>query len=280
MINIIKNVIKKNKVIYRLLININNVVNNLINDIKLKININLYRCSKYRRELKKLKNKHYGERCFIIGNGPSLTIEDLELLDNEITFAANKIYRIFSKTKWRPTYYCAQDFILINQIKEEIKKIKCKEKFIAINTKWLYKIKFNDCKYFYLNIEEYERLPKFSRDVTKEIFEGYTVTYAMIQLANYLGFKEIYLIGVDHNYSKVIDSKGNITCNNDVKDYFMGDSNWEVFNLPNLDKSTSAYVKSKKFARENGINIFNATRGGKLEVFKRVDLNEIIKKTI
>ena len=55
--------------------------------------------------LKELKDKYKGKRCFIIGNGPSLTKADLEMLQNEITFATNKIYQIFPQTNWRPTYY-------------------------------------------------------------------------------------------------------------------------------------------------------------------------------
>lgn len=247
-----------------------------IKHIILNIRVLIYRNSKYSKELTTFKDKHKGERCFIIGNGPSLRAEDLEMLKNEITFAANRIYEIFPKINWRPTYYCVQDFVLINQIKEEIKKVECKEKFIAINSKWIYKFKIDNCRYFYLNTENYDTIPKFSKDISKEVFEGYTITYGMIQLAKYLGFKEIYLIGVDHSYSKVVDNEGNITYNNEVKDYFIGDSNWNIFNLPNLDKSTAAYLSAEKFARNNGIKIFNATRGGKLEVFKRVDLNEIL----
>ena len=41
--------------------------------------------------LKTLKGIHIGKRCFIIGNGPSLRVEDLEKIKDEYTFAANRM---------------------------------------------------------------------------------------------------------------------------------------------------------------------------------------------
>ena len=37
------------------------------------------------------KDIHKGQRCFIVGNGPSLNDEDLSLLENEYVFTVNKI---------------------------------------------------------------------------------------------------------------------------------------------------------------------------------------------
>ena len=63
------------------------------------------------RRIRKFKNIHSGERCFIIGNGPSLNADDLDKLAEQgyVTFAFNRIYHIFDQTDWRPTYYMSQD---------------------------------------------------------------------------------------------------------------------------------------------------------------------------
>ena len=57
-------------------------------------------------ELDSYHNKYQGQACFIVGNGPSLNSRDLNLIKKEgyITFAANKIYRIFKETDWRPVH--------------------------------------------------------------------------------------------------------------------------------------------------------------------------------
>ena len=72
------------------------------------------------KRLKKYKGIHCGERCFIIGNGPSLSPQDLEMLRDEICFAANRIYDIYAQTTWRPTYYGIQDLFVLREISQEV----------------------------------------------------------------------------------------------------------------------------------------------------------------
>lgn len=249
--------------------------------IKREIHLKKYYLSNLPNEIKVYKNKHDGQRCFIIGNGPSLTAEDLNLLKNEVTFAANRIYNIFDRTDWRPTYYVVQDTLLLNEIKEKANKVEAKKRFFPINMKWLYNYDFKDDDVaFYLNlIGFYPDLPKFSTDISKQIYEGYTVTYGAIQLAVYMGFTEIYLLGVDFNYSVTINNEGKIMKHKGVKDYFSDDNN-ENLNLPDLEKSLLAFKAAEKFANENGLKIYNATRGGKLEVFERIELDVLFNKNL
>lgn len=244
--------------------------------LKEKVKVCKYRFSSHSKELKEFENIHNHERCFIIGNGPSLTAGDLNLLKNEVTFATNRIFNIFDQTDWSPTYYIVQDYILLNKIKDQAKTVKAKKKFYPIRIKWIYNAFSDDALFFYLNPEKYyPEIPKFSTDVSKQIYEGYTVTYGAIQLAVYMGFKEIYLLGVDFNYSITVNSKGDITKHEGVKDYFCNDNN-EGLNMPNLEYSLLAYQAAKEFAEKNKVKIFNATKGGKLEVFERVKLEKIL----
>ena len=68
------------------------------------------------KKLSELKGCHKGQRCFIIGNGPSLKAEDLDKLQNEICFASNMIYKIYDQTSWRPTYYCNSDTRILKKM--------------------------------------------------------------------------------------------------------------------------------------------------------------------
>jgi hypothetical protein len=238
-------------------------------------------CSRYGERLKTFKDIHKGERCFIIGNGPSLRVSDLERLNGEYTFAANKIFVIFDETEWRPTYYCIQDFLMIETEWESLKKcIDVKHKFMAGNPLIKKKSMLDDWLHFYINLKLfYPNFPKFSSDISKEIFEGFTVTYAEIQMAVYMGFKAIYLLGVDHSYSKVINNSGEIT-DNGTRDYFsekyMKNKQFGVQSYyANLENSTLAYMAARQYADKNGIKIYNATRGGKLEVFERIDFDSL-----
>lgn len=231
-------------------------------------------------ELKQFKGIHKGKRCFVIGTGPSLTIEDLENLKGEITFGSNRIFEIFPKTTWRPTYYVNQDFKLIDKFQEDIKTVDCCRIFLPIDTK----PNFGDndrISYFVLRHKDfYPGDADFSTRIHRYMGQGFTVTYGAIQLAYYMGFSEVYLLGIDHNYSVSLNEKGVPVMKDDVKDYFEGSkASNKGLNLPRIVESTMAYMTARKFAdAHEGFTVYNATRGGKLEAFERVNLDEVLRK--
>jgi len=233
-----------------------------------------------RRAIKSLRQKHTGERCFIIGNGPSLRKEDLEKLRHEQTFAANRIYLVFDEVKWRPTYYVVIDNKVQFKYKEEIAKVDAKIKFQGISPLVGVRTRLKGFIQFWVDIKISSPMnPPFSTNLLNGIYEGGTVTYAALQLAIYMGFKEIYLLGIDFSYSSVVHMDGTISSHN-VKDYFSdnylaGKKIEEFAWLPNLERQEQAYIKARELAEQNGIKIYNATRGGKLEVFERVDFDTL-----
>ena len=97
---------------------------------------------------KALKNIHKGKRAFILGNGPSLEIEDLDKLKNEITFASNKIYLAFDQTDWRPTYYCVEDLIVAQNNSDIISKLELPCKILRYELSKYFK---NDSNFIYIN---------------------------------------------------------------------------------------------------------------------------------
>lgn len=228
-------------------------------------------------KIKILKNIHKGKRCFIIGTGPSLQIKDLEDLKNEYTFAPNRIFELFDKTDWRPTFYMCQDHKLIKTFKDRIKTIKAQYCFLPIT----YKKEFEGRHYRFFVLKEHLYYPgdaQFSKDVSQYLGQGYTVTYGAIQLAIYMGFSEIYLLGVDHNYNLIRDAKGRpVKKSLDKVNYTAGMAEL-MQDLPRIEESTIAYETAEKVSRKLGAHIYNATRGGKLEAFSRIDFDSIKKK--
>ncbi|TVY07213.1 6-hydroxymethylpterin diphosphokinase MptE-like protein [Paenibacillus cremeus] len=251
------------------------------------------------KEIKKLENIHQGERCFIIGNGPSLTVEDLEKISTEVTFASNRIYGIYNQTKWRPTYYCSADPNFAKAVKQDFVEVINSSKMSFLNLRctndYPKEIIGNTSVYFYfipkvwgihfLQNENSNKLPKFSNNFSKRAYSGATITYEMIQLAVYMGFKEIYLIGVDHQYTQYVEN-GVVKVDLTLKSsYFKGvaeiNEGQYIMNTTNSvfnPRTTLAYQAAKDYAQQKNICIKNATRDGKLEVFERVNLEEIIKK--
>lgn len=232
--------------------------------------------------LKSLHNKYKGQRCFILGNGPSLTPEDLNLLKNEITFASNRIYNIFSKTDWRPTYFAMFDENVAQSegVVEGVSGIDC-IKFVRKQGYLSYKdIKGDVC---YINSffdRKYLDKPEFSDNLVEGLYTIATVTYAQMQIARWMGFDEIYLLGMDNRYKFSELRDGSIVRNEGVCNYFGEEAQKEP--LPSSAVATwemdVAYEYAEKYSREHGFRIYNATRGGFLEKFERVNLDEILKK--
>lgn len=237
--------------------------------------------TKYGKQLKQYMGKHAGHRCFFIGNGPSLRAEDLTRLQEagEITFAFNRIYNIFDQTKWRPTYYVSVDEKMLQGCAETVDQLDLSVKFIPINMRWYHGLHIHDAVEFLMKAPQ-ERNGEplaFSRDIAKEIYQSGTCMYAAAQIAAYMGFSEIYLIGVDHHFHISQNNQGEIVVDNAVKDYFSENYHEDKENLyiPNTEKSTLTYIAMKKHCDQRGIKVWNATRGGKLEVFPRVAFDRI-----
>lgn len=241
--------------------------------------INFFRYTKHGFSLNSLKGIHRGGRCFIIGNGPSLVPEDLDILTahNEISFAFNRIYHIFDSTSWRPTYYISQDEKMLLGCQKEVEDLKAELKFIPAELEWYSDIKIKGSTLFHIENCDFNKKPLFSEDIAKKIYNSRTVVYTAIQIAVYMGFKEIYLIGVDHHFHTSMNSKGEIVVDKTAKDYFSDKYNEDKENLyiPNTDLSTLAFIAAKEYADAHGIKIYNATRGGKLEVFPRVEFDTL-----
>ena len=235
--------------------------------------------AKYIRSLKDTKK---GKRCFILGNGPSLTIDDLNKLKNEDTFAFNRIYFMFDKTEWRPTYYMCVDVGVLGMNLPTIEKLKLPNIILSDIARKSVK----DCSSNIHYIYDYSRFkvnrwgfdtPYISEDVSDHCCFCFTVTYDAIQLAIYMGYSEIYLLGVDHNYSVKTDSKGHITRDESVKDYFEGLEKTAITAM-NYEATTAAFEAARRYADNHNIVIKNATRGGKLEAFERIEFDQLFSE--
>ena len=221
-------------------------------------------------ELERFHNIHKGKRAFILGNGPSLSLSDIEKLhkNHELCFGLNKIHKIYECTEWRPNYICMTDTRVINACKSEL------DMLTADSTVFIADRIFcsNKVQYVHLKSEYYEpNLPGFSDDITKGVFWGYSVTYDFaLQIAAYMGFKEIYLLGMDHNNIGAITDPRN----HFIPDYFnKEDSKTYEGVTTNFKAIEIAYQKAELYSQKHGFRIYNATRGGKLEVFERVDFD-------
>ncbi len=259
--------IKKENILY--------FVNNYY-DLLDELNWYVKKPNKYLERMIKLKNIYSGNRCFIIGNGPSLKIDDLEKISNEITMGCNGIIELYEKVNWRPTCFFFGDAIFIKKNVRTIRDIdtimsNCKLAFTNIISELYdeYNGKYNNLYFFYG-----KRGLQFSEKIEEVIYQGYTTLYEMLQVAIYMGIKKIYLLGVDFSFRKEVYENGKVVINDTINNHMelMDQVEQGIYYVNNI---LQAFQIAKMYADEHGIKIYNATRGGKLEVFERVNFDSL-----
>ncbi|NJN59864.1 MAG: DUF115 domain-containing protein [Leptolyngbyaceae cyanobacterium SL_5_9] len=234
------------------------------------------------RKLLSLRNKYVGQRAFIIGNGPSLRETDLSKLKHEITIASNGIFLLFDEIDFRPTFYTVEDRLVAEDRASVINTLTGITKIFPQDLAYCLK---GDRHTLYINfLRQYPKFPQFSAEFEEYVYWGGTVTYLSLQLAYYLGIREVYLVGVDHSYkpkAEVDEQQGNVITShsNDVNhfhpDYFGPGYRWHD---PKVERMEQSYKEAKSFYEANGGTVYNATIGGQLEVFPRVRYEDIVAK--
>ncbi len=219
------------------------------------------------QRLGELKDIHNGQRCFIIGNGPSLKKTDLKRLKNEATFGMNRIYLGFPEMGFETTYFITINSLVVEQCADDIRGLKI-PRFISWRAhRFLGSEK--DLNYLHTTYT----LPKFSTDARGRLWEGGTVTYIALQLAFHMGFQTVILIGVDHSYSAQGKPNTTVISKGDDLDhfhtgYFGKGFRWQ---LPDLETSERGYQMALQAYRAAGRQVLDATIGGKLDIFPKVD---------
>uniref|UniRef100_UPI004048CA63 6-hydroxymethylpterin diphosphokinase MptE-like protein n=1 Tax=Orrella sp. TaxID=1921583 RepID=UPI004048CA63 len=236
-------------------------------------------------ELAQFYNRFKGQRCFIIGNGPSLNRHDLSLLKNEYSFGVNSLYYKTQETRFRPTFYVVEDSSVMKENLMEICAYEAPFKFFPTIYRKLHP-KTPNTFFFNMNRGFYEKtspnyaVPRFSTDASHVLYCGQSVTYINLQLAYFMGFTEVYLIGMDFDYVIPESHKrtGDVLLsdtddiNHFHKDYFGKGKTWKD---PKLDRVLLNYKMANLVFASVGRKIFNATKGGKLEEFQRVDYRSL-----
>jgi hypothetical protein len=226
--------------------------------------------------LEQFKNIHDGKDCFIVGNGPSLNNTDLVKLNDYYVFGLNKIHLIFEKQPLQLSYHVTVNELVIDQTINEFKKdvYGCPSflgyhisKQVDFNKERIHKLFTRTAPW------------SFYHSILQPIHEGYTVTYVALQLAFYMGFKNVFLVGVDHNFQQ--QGKPNEQqeyqgddVNHFHPDYFKG----QQWHLADLEGNEASYALAKHQFHTAGRNIYDATIGGKLNIFTKVSYEEALTK--
>ena len=231
-----------------------------------------------RRSAKAIRALHdtgRGKRAFILGNGPSLGNMDLEPLREEVTFGLNRVYLLFEKVGFPTTYLVTVNQLVIEQAIDEILAAG-RPTFMSWHSRQY--VTDQTLPVFLPT----SRAREFSRDPSKAIWEGATVTYVALQLAFYLGYDPVILIGVDHSFTTKGPAHKEVTSTGDDPNhfdpsYFGKGFRWQ---LPDLETSEVAYRMARAAYESAGRTVIDATVGGKLTVFAKAEYADLVGRPV
>lgn len=224
-----------------------------------------------RARMKRWRNRYAGRKAVIVCNGPSLLQSDLSLLHDTFTFGMNKINLLFDRSDFRPSCIVAINSLVLEQNAPFYNETHI-PLFLPGDAARLVRFRPNVTL---MHMTDYLH---FARDCSVSVVFGHTVTHTALQLAFHMGFTQVALIGCDHHFATAGPANAAVTSGaTDASHfdprYFAGGVQWH---LPDLAGSEYNYAKAKEVFEAFGRRVFNATVGGKLEIFPRISLEEFL----
>lgn len=220
--------------------------------------------------LEGLKNKHNGETLYLLANGPSINKTDLSVLNGKTVMCMNRFYIKFKDLNFIPNYLVCIEETVLNQFSEDFCKLK-----VPTFVNWRTRLKIPGAIYLK---ESFNLNPFFQPNITEPANTGGTVTYMCLQLAYFMGFNKVVILGMDHSFKeKGLAGKAEIrTYEKDEShfdpNYFPKGMKWV---LPDLQKSEYSYYLANEFYKKEEKIIIDATIGGKCNVFEKVEFKDI-----
>lgn len=240
------------------------------------------------QDIQRFKGMHAGERVVIIGNGPSLNDLDLSLMKGTATFGVNGIFYADDRLPEPLTYYVVEDTMVVRDNLERIQTYEAGHRFFPNIYREMIGESPNSTFFmmnrgFYADSAPGFCVPRFSTDPSQRVYAGQSVTIMNLQLAYYMGFTEVILIGMDFSYTVPESSeiKGNhITSMEDDPNHFHPDyfGKGKVWKDPKLERVLANYALAKQMYEADGRRIVNATPGGNLNLFERVVFEEALRQ--
>ena len=232
-----------------------------------------YKRSESKMKLESYRNIYEGETVLVVGNGPSLLNTPLEKFSSFPSIGMNKIDMLYDKTSWRPSVIISSNNLVVKQHSSAYE-----EADTPLFLSWKARKFLSEALRSKVNFFLTKSDSSFSKDFSEGVGASGTVTYAALQLAFYMGAQRVILFGVDHNFKyegspHEVAKMKEVDSNHFDPNYFAKGQYWGI---PNLDASEKGYEAARRIFEAHGRSILDATVGGKLQVFKKINLDEAL----
>lgn len=234
----------------------------------------LYRAFANTSALASLREKYSGQPMLVVGNGPSLNNTPLDRFVGIPSIGMNKIDLIYPRTQWRPSLVVCLNNVVAQQHQDNFVASDIPV-FVAWKARWLIR-KQNRNKLSYFNTTISNR---FSSNALHGFGSSATVTYIALQMAYWMGASPVILFGVDHSFKYIgpkstYQKREGVDVNHFDPNYFKSGTFWGT---PDLDQSEIDYRLAREAFEADGRKVYDATLGGKLEVFDKITVKRALE---
>ncbi len=216
-----------------------------------------------------LKNAHAGQTLFVLGAGPSVLTSDLDALDGAVAIAVNRFHLAYPRLRMRPRYTVIANAATLEAHGAEIARRAETTVFTPIAAGGLSGERI-------ASFVAKSGAASFQPDPFKGVGDAGGSAHVAMQLAAWMGAARIVLYGVDHTYvvSENAEENGPLRRSAGERNHFIADYRplgaW--WRPPDLAQRAEAFDAARQWGEAQGVAMVNATRGGALDVFPRVDM--------
>ncbi len=233
-------------------------------------------------------------RCFILATGPSIKTQDLSVLSGELCISISNFFVHPDFKKIRPEFHvfaASHDPITDDQMVAWLKDAEAhfpdgQKVFLSVMDKYLvdkFEL-FKKQRVYYYHVNDAKKLQKHSHiSLTEELPKIITIPQTALYIAICLGVKEIYLLGVDHDWLLHIgqskhfyeETQSALVNKGYVETVAKKETDLEK-DFASSVKLWRQYRKIKEYALANEIEIWNSTPNSLLDVFPRKSLENAL----
>ncbi len=226
------------------------------------------------KRLEEYRDIHASQVAFMLGNGPSVRLPDLERLQGHVTFCCNRFHLSYSGHSLRPTYTLSGDRQMIEDFGPEI----CQNSHGPVFFNHI-GVRFQHANAIWVHQRWAPSLSWFSTNAHCGIAPvGGTLLFG-IQLAYFMGIRHMVLYGVDHSFKyESVSSSPDVARsakgegNHFIADYRSGKNWWP----PNPDQIADSFRRCDGFLRSRGGWLVNASRQTELRSLERREFDEMV----
>ena len=221
-------------------------------------------------------------RMVILGNGPSVRLDDLNKIAQFPCLAANRFHLSYSDHKLRPRATFCIDPQVVDEHINGIHSACASPLYVPRQFAWraFKKAGLKAAAIRYFPFDRGDKPLRFSSNFSHFTGNGASVVYTAIQYAASLQVKDIYLYGIDHKFHiNTVDDNGMVIDQGEDNHFISGyrgtAGKWFP---PDMERIECAFRLARYKCDRLGITIWNATRGGALEIFDRIDFDHACER--